>query len=67
MPERHGRGEDEGADATVLPVVHVTAADAGGGNAEEDMAVGGKGGGGAVLEFDVEGRVQDEGGVLRGG
>lgn len=66
MAEGHGGGEDEGTDAAVLPVVHVGAADAGGGDAEEDVVRGGEGGGGEVLEFDVEGFVEDEARILWG-
>lgn len=50
----------------MLPVVHVRAADAGYFDLDEDIVGVGEGGDRAVFVGDVEGLVEDEGGVLGG-
>jgi len=64
VPEHHGRRHDELADRSVLPVVHVRAADARVGDAYEHVVGRGEGGRGARADGDGELFLEDEGWVL---
>lgn len=67
MAQAHRRFEDEGADAAVLPVVHVGPADAGVLYRDEDIVIGLEFGDWAVFEAHLEGRFENEREVLQEG
>jgi hypothetical protein len=64
VAQDHGVFDEEIADASFDPVVHIAAADAGVIYGDEDVVWGLEGGFGLLFEGDIEGFVEDEGEVL---